>query len=131
MEIRFKFMKLLLVLILASTSITSCATPSKGPGPSPFNKDKILRLINEARSKPRTCGSTRMAAVSPLTWNDKLELAAQKHSSEMNQYNYFSHTSRNGANAGERLTAIGYAWKTYGENIGQGFRSEEEAVEEW
>ncbi len=95
------------------------------------NKTKMLQLVNNVRQTGCNCGSTVMPPVAPVTWNDKLAKAAYEHSLEMKINNYFSHTGFNGSNAGQRITAAGYLWKTYGENIAKGYTSEQAVVSGW
>ena len=66
-----------------------------------------------------------------VTWNDKLAKAAYDHSVDMKLNDYFSHTGLNGSNPGQRITAAGYIWKTYGENIANGYASEQAVMNGW
>lgn len=95
------------------------------------NTAVMLNLINEARTKGCTCGSTVMPPVPAVKWNDKLSKAAYLHSSDMNANNYFSHTGLNGTDPGQRITAQGFTWAAYGENIARGQRSEAEVMDGW
>lgn len=57
---------------------------------------------------------------SRLTYNSLLERAAQLHAQDMANYNYFSHTGRDGSTKEQRLRRQGY-YPTYaGENIASG-----------
>lgn len=49
----------------------------------------------------------------------------------MAENNYFSHTSLDGRNAGQRITDEGYRWRSYGENIAAGQRSVNEVMSGW
>jgi len=127
--LRSESMRSVLIFLFCLIGISVYAgdpTPKAG-----LNKNLILQLLNAVRQKGCTCDDTRYPAAPPLTWNDLLEKAAAGHSTEMVQRKYFSHTSTDGYNAGDRLTKVGYAWKTYGENIGMGYRDEKEMVEGW
>ncbi|AHY47629.1 Uncharacterized protein with SCP/PR1 domains [Rubrobacter radiotolerans] len=70
----------------------------------------VLNLHNNARANnglPKLC-------VHPA-----LRKAARAHSADMLNRDYFSHTTKgSGQNAGQRIKAAGYNWRTYGENIG-------------
>lgn len=72
-----------------------------------------------------------MPPVSPVTWNDQLATAAFNHSNDMNSNNYFNHNSPAGSTAGDRITAAGYTWRTYGENIARGYTSEQSVIDGW
>jgi len=95
------------------------------------SKSKILQLVNSVRQSGCNCGNTAMPPVAVVTWNDKLAKAAFDHSVEMKSNDFFSHTGLNGSNAGQRIAAAGYAWKTYGENIARGYNSEQAVVNGW
>ena len=96
-----------------------------------LNKTKLLRLVNNLRTSGCKCGDTQYGPVAPLQWNDQLEAAAQVHSNDMEARKYFAHRSPEGNNAGYRLDTTGYKWKAFGENIGMGFRNEDEVVAAW
>jgi uncharacterized protein YkwD len=72
-----------------------------------------------------------MPPVPELTWNGQLEQAALNHSIDMYQNDYFSHTGLNGSDPGKRITAAGYTWRTYGENIAKGQSSEQAVMDAW
>lgn len=95
------------------------------------NKDVVLQLVNNARAKGCQCGDTWMAPVSPVTWNVLLELAAAKHSQDMLVRKYFSHNSPGGATPSQRITAEGYKYNWWGENIASGPQSEADVVNGW
>ena len=90
-----------------------------------LNKTTMLQLVNDVRHTGCTCGTTAMPPVAPVTWNDQLAKAAYDHALDMNQNNYFSHTGLNGSTAGQRITAAGYQWRSYGENLAKGYTSEQ------
>ncbi|WP_295128869.1 CAP domain-containing protein [uncultured Chitinophaga sp.] len=96
-----------------------------------LNRDVMLALINDARSKGCNCGSETMPAVTPVKWSQRLEKAAWLHSKEMSDSNYISHTGKNGSDAGARIKALGYNWKTYYENIAAGNITEQEVIAGW
>ena len=54
--------------------------------------DQMLAAVNAARAQARDCGGQMMPAVPALTWDYSLEQAAFVHSSNMANYNFFSHT---------------------------------------
>lgn len=109
----------------------SDGTPGGGSVVYNINKDLMLQLINEARTKGCTCGSTVMPAVATISWNDQLAKAAYDHSKDMSVNNYFSHTGKNGSSPGDRIKAAGYLWKTYSENIANGYGTEQAVMNAW
>jgi hypothetical protein len=91
----------------------------------------VLRLVNEARSRPRTCGPQRFPAAGPLAWSEALADAALAHSRDMAQKNYFSHADPSGHSAAQRATQSSYRWRHIGENIAAGLGSPEQVVAGW
>ncbi|MET0067153.1 MAG: CAP domain-containing protein [Candidatus Thiodiazotropha sp.] len=92
---------------------------------------EMLTLVNNARAVARLCGATSYPAVPPLAWNCALETAAQSHSDSMALNDFFSHTGLDGSSAGDRITAAGYIWRAYNENIAAGYTTQEQAMDAW
>ena len=77
----------------------------------------------------------------PLARNDQLRLSIQSHLEDMQQNDYFSHTSLDGRTYVQRIVAAGYTqWRTVGENLawsgttgplGNLFRVAERLVGNW
>lgn len=84
-----------------------------------FTTDTLAQ-VNAFRAQSRVCGTTTYPAAAALVWNEKLAKAAFGHSTSMATNNYFSHTGIDGSNPGQRITAAGYPWSRYGENIAAG-----------
>lgn len=93
--------------------------------------ETILRLVNEARSRPRRCGEEPFAAAPPLAWSEALAQAALAHSRDMAQKNYLSHDDAAGNGVGQRALRAGYLWRHVGENIAAGQGSPEQVVAGW
>ena len=91
----------------------------------------MLGLINAARQTGCTCGTTIMPPVPVLAWNEKLSTVAYLHSKDMADNNYFNHNNLQGLTPGQRITAAGYNWSTYGENIANGYTSEQNVMTAW
>ncbi|MEO6363219.1 MAG: CAP domain-containing protein, partial [Caldimonas sp.] len=91
----------------------------------------VLGLVNEARLKPRTCGSRRFQAAASLAWNDALAAASLAHSRDMAEHDYFDHADRAGRGIDHRATVHGYRWHAVGENIAAGVGSAQQAVAGW
>ena len=110
-----------------------------GPAPSttgtcnlPDFAATLLTRVNQYRAAGASCGSRGAFAAAPaLAWNAALTQAADGHSGDMVANNFFSHTGSNGSSAGQRITAAGYVWNTYGENIAAGQASINEVVDGW
>lgn len=131
----------ILLLAISGISLLSCSrymspavkssSSAYAKAPSNPSKNEMLRLVNNARKKGCNCGGKYYPPAEPLTWNNQLEDAAQKHSNYMNSTNRLSHTGRGNSSAGDRMKAEGYDWMSYGENIAAGYSSEEEAIQGW
>jgi uncharacterized protein YkwD len=67
-----------------------------------------FRLINEARAD---------AGVAPLEYDDRLAMAARRHSEDMRDQGYFSHIDPQGNGPGERIEAAGVSFHVAAENI--------------
>ncbi|MGC4950848.1 sigma-70 family RNA polymerase sigma factor [Streptomyces sp. DT224] len=104
-----------------SPAATRPAPAPSAPSP-PSDAEQVLALVNTERAKE---------GCSPVTGNDELTTAAQRHSEDMAARDYFSHTSQDGSGPGERITAAGYRWSTYGENIAKGQRTPADVMNSW
>lgn len=107
---------------------TTGGAPSGGSGggaPSAPSTVDDLTFSSQLNNVRLTNGAGNVA------FDARLAAAAQGHADDMLAQNYFSHTGLNGSSPGDRITAEGYQWRTYGENIAQGQRSEEEVLDAW
>ncbi|WP_406191510.1 MULTISPECIES: CAP domain-containing protein [unclassified Streptomyces] len=105
-------------------AVPSAGTPtphSTTPGPT----DPALQVITLLNAE-RTKGKCR-----PITYNSTLAKAAQVHSADMALRGYFDHVGPDGIGPGERLTAAGYRWSAYGENIARGQANPPAVVKAW
>jgi uncharacterized protein YkwD len=92
---------------------------------------KLLALINAARTQARQCGAQSLAATTPLTWNAALASAAENHSRGMANNNFFDHMDRDGRMPGDRAELAGYAGQQIGENIAAGQGNVRKVVDGW
>ncbi len=92
---------------------------------------RVLDLVNRARTTPRYCGNTAFNAARPVRWNDLLAKAARLHSEDMARYNYFSHRGRDGSAPAQRVERVGYRYRAIAENIAAGQMKPEDAVAGW
>jgi len=138
----FMRLRILPVILLVSTLFFSCkktdvvvdnsnANNNNNGTVYNVNKATLLQLVNDIRKKGCTCGATVMPAVSAVIWNDQLAKAAYDHSVDMNTQDYFSHTGLDGSSPGQRITAAGYSWTSYGENIAEGYSTEQIVMNAW
>lgn len=111
---------------------TSTATPTPTVTPTPTatlippddlaNEQSIADLINQERSSN---------GLPPLNLVSELTQAARRHSRDMADNNFTSHTGSDGSNAGQRMLEAGYNWTTWGETIGWGFGGNPESMVDW
>lgn len=118
---------------LTVSGAVTAPTPAPAPAPAPATgfAQQVLDLVNAARTQARNCGATAYAAAPALTLNAQLGQAAQGHAADMAAQNYFSHTSKDGRTAGQRIAAAGYAYRTWGENIAAGQATAAQVVAGW
>jgi len=91
------------------------------PPPSAFTSE-VLRLTNLFRQQN---------GLQPLTLNSKLTAAAQTHSQNMGNLDFFSHTGADGSSFSQRVSASGYTWSATGENIAAGHTTPDAVVNGW
>ncbi|MEV8086726.1 sigma-70 family RNA polymerase sigma factor [Streptomyces nigra] len=83
---------------------------------------QVVALVNKERAA---------AGCGPLAEDSLLDKSAQAHSADMAARDFFDHTNPDGADPGQRITAAGYRWSTYGENIAMGQQTPEAVMESW
>lgn len=125
----------------ASPSKSPSPTKKKAPDPQPATRPtrtatsipqtqaapsgavaQVVALVNKERSA---------AGCGPLSQDSQLNQAALRHSEDMDARDFFDHTNPDGADPGRRVTATGYKWSTYGENIAQGQQTPEAVMDSW
>ncbi|MFN8080524.1 MAG: CAP domain-containing protein [Kineosporiaceae bacterium] len=113
----------------APTKSTPAPAPTKStPAPAPTSTGisafaaEVVRLVNVERASN---------GCSALTAESRLTAAAQLHSEDMAAKNYFDHNSQDGRSPGARITAQGYKWRTWGENIAAGQQTPASVMSAW
>ena len=104
----------------------SSTPPAAGPSPRlggpPDPPAQVLALVNQERAR---------AGCPAVTPDARLAAAARAHSADMAQRRYFDHTAPDGTDPGQRITAAGYAWSAYGENIAAGYPDAVSVMRGW
>ena len=122
----------LLVAALASSASSAFARDAVvGRESSGTVRERVIDLVNAARSKGRRCGSERFAPAPPLDASRQLTEAAAGHARDMARRNYFEHRGRDGSQPKERVLRAGYDPRLSGENIAFGPETAEEVVAGW
>jgi len=93
--------------------------------------ERVLRLVNEARSASRRCGDRVLPAAPRLGWSNELAAAARAHAEDMAAHDFFSHDGHDGSDPGERVARAGYRYRMTGENIAAGQTDPDKAVAGW
>lgn len=83
---------------------------------------QVVDLANAERAK---------AGCAPFRANGRLNTSAQAHADDMAARDYYEHNSPEGRNAGDRMSAAGYDWHKWGENIHRGPKSAADAMRDW
>ena len=94
-------------------------------------ENQMLALVNAQRAMGATCGNTVYPPAPLLTMNATLTTAARAHTYDMVNRDFFAHTNPDGKTPGDRITALGYDWNTYGENITAGHATAASAFQSW
>lgn len=98
----------------------AAAAPAGGKNGS--HVQQVVDMVNAERAKH---------GCSAVTVNAKLQAAAQGHSDDMAARDYYAHTTPEGKGPGDRITAAGYRWSTYGENIFKSPKDARTAMDGW
>ncbi|MGW4497312.1 CAP domain-containing protein [Micromonospora sp. NPDC004336] len=102
----------------------SSAPATKAPVSSGVSAQarEVVNLVNAERAKAG-CGA--------LSVDSKLMTAAQRHSQDQADHRNMSHTGSDGSDAGDRLDRVGYAWRTYGENVAWNQKTPAAVMDAW
>ncbi len=82
----------------------------------------VVDLVNKERAK---------AGCTALTIDDKLMLAAQRHSQDQADHKTMTHDGSDGSDVGDRLDRVGYAWRAYGENVAWNQQTPAAVMDAW
>ena len=101
---------------LLTTPIIATA-PEGGVGDVSFGN-----LLNEVRVQN---------GAGTVSYDGRLDQAAQAHAEDMLANGYFDHVGLNGSTVGTRVQATGYQFARVGENIARGYNSETSVMNGW
>lgn len=112
-----------------STSSSSAATPPPPPSslpappsnPQVTEEEQVVTLVNAARAR---------IGCEPVRIDVKLRKAAQSHSKDMADRDYFDHTTPEGVGFAERIVAAGFP-NPGAENIARGQTSATQVMNGW
>ncbi|XRQ13870.1 sigma-70 family RNA polymerase sigma factor [Actinomadura welshii] len=89
---------------------------------APTAEQHVVRLVNAERVR---------AGCGPLRISPALRRAAQRHSADMAARRALDHRGSGGSGPGERITAAGFRWSAWAENIAQGQPAPPAVVDGW
>lgn len=104
---------------------TATATAPSTPQPAATASGDVARIVELVNAERAEAGC------SPVALNSTLTKAAQDHSADMAAHNTMSHTGSDGSDPGSRITAAGYQWSAYGENVAYGYATPEQVMDGW
>ncbi len=107
--------------IAGATPVPVASAGGCGPIVSAVSTE-CTALTNQARAA---------AGLAPVTVSVTLNAAAQGHSDYQAAIRNMQHEGPGGNNAGTRITAAGYAWRTWGENVAYGFNDCAAVIKAW
>lgn len=90
-----------------------------------------LALVNQARAQPRRCGTKDFSATGPLTLSKLLNRAALIHAQDMAAHQNFEHVGTDSSTPSQRVTRVGYRWRSVAENIAMGPTTASQVIEGW
>ncbi|MFR9799127.1 sigma-70 family RNA polymerase sigma factor [Streptomyces sp. MS06] len=109
-----------------SPTPTPTPTPARStPSPTPAAVGPAQRLTGLVNARRAQAGCT------PLRIDPRLGEAARKHAADMVARGYFGHENPEGQHADERISAAGYDWSAWGENLDRDVSDPSAVVEDW
>lgn len=99
--------------------------PTTAPPPPPSAgalETEILQLVNAERTA---------RGLQPLSLDQRLSAAATAHSAHQAEIGTIFHVAPDGTTPGERITAAGYVFSAWAENVAAGHTSPEAVVAGW
>jgi uncharacterized protein YkwD len=112
-------------MLAMTTTSTACSDATAVPDCTADMEAEVcavFQLVNQERVS---------RGLAPYAWNTELAVASQRHAEDMVDQDYFSHTSLDGRNFGDRADDAGYDGSPRGENIAAGQQSAESVMDAW
>ncbi|MEU7296351.1 sigma-70 family RNA polymerase sigma factor [Streptomyces exfoliatus] len=92
------------------------------PTPPPTAEERLTGLVNRLRAQ---------AGCAPLRIDPRLTEAARGYARDMAARGYYGHASPEGDYADARITAVGYDWSAWAENLDRGRSDPASVVDDW
>jgi uncharacterized protein YkwD len=103
----------------AAPAVAPAAVVAAAPAP---DASAVIALVNQQRAA---------AGLPALNANGALNAAAAAHSADQAARGAMSHTGSSGSSGGDRITAAGYAWSTWAENVAAGQPTAADVMGSW
>jgi uncharacterized protein YkwD len=100
--------------LFGMSGLVRACKPAPAPAPvvtAVVVMDECVGMVNLQRAT---------AGLAPVAIDARIQTSAQAHSNYQAKVATMRHQSANGANAGARLTASGFPWHAWGENVAAG-----------
>ncbi|MEL7120197.1 MAG: CAP domain-containing protein [Bacteroidota bacterium] len=117
-----------------STPQPSTPTPPSSTSGSSENNDfqsSVLAAVNQLRAQGCRCGSTNYPSTTPLSWNNQLQIAAERHAKDIQKRGKLNHKGSDGSTIASRVKATGYDWKNVAENLALGDFNTRTVIDAW
>jgi uncharacterized protein YkwD len=130
--------RLVAVSLVLCLVLSGCIVPEEletaitEPTQTPSGEDELAKLNKSETAVLNGMNRERKKAGLPALKEDKrLTAAAEGHSKDMAKGDFFDHTGSDGSKAGDRVSAQGYRWTFYAENVACGQRTATEVLQSW
>jgi uncharacterized protein YkwD len=117
--------RVFVALFLALGATVASTVVAVQPASAASALDNIRQVVSLTNANRRAHGCPNLVV------DQRLMKAAQQHSADMAAHNYFAHNSQSGKNPGSRITAAGYRWTRWAENIAAGYPTGAKVVDGW
>jgi len=108
----------------------AAAAPAPAPPPAPAPTPVALNPV-VAEAIALTNAHRANAGLPALAAHPSLVAAADRHSADQAARGVMSHTGGDGSDAGQRITAAGFKWRTWGENVAYGQPNAQAVITAW
>jgi len=114
---------------MASLARAVRVNPPPPPPPPMSPMSPVASLLRDVLERVNAERSAR--GLGPLTYDERLVLAAQRHSDDQALRGQMSHTGGDGSTLVVRIDRVGYSWSRLGENVAFGFPDAASVVDAW
>ncbi len=115
-------------------TVTGLASPTATVGahqPTPVPTSIQSDFITRAIARTNTYRAKYAPNCPQLRYNAQLTLAAYRHSADMALHGFLNHNGSDGSTVPQRLSAAGYHYTTWAENVTWYKATPEQAVDAW